>query len=122
MPKYVRYVPDPAKPFRYTPDELARLEAMTDEEIEANALSDPDNPPSSEASLKRAQKARFMRMTREAMDLTQEAFAKRFRLTLGRLRDLEQGRTEPDDALLSYFAVIRKDAALVTQVIEETFK
>ncbi len=31
----------------------ARLEAMTEEEIEANALADPDNPPLSEAELRR---------------------------------------------------------------------
>ena len=45
-----------------TPNALGS-EAMTDEEIEANARSaDPDNPPTSEEALpERAHKARFIR-------------------------------------------------------------
>ena len=31
----------------------ARVDAMTDEEVEANALSDPDNPPWTEEELQR---------------------------------------------------------------------
>ena len=117
MTRYVRYVPDPNKPRGFTAQERARLEAMTDEEIEANALSDPDNPPTSDASLERARKGRFIRMTREGMGLTQEVFAKNFRLTLGRLRDLEQGRTEPDGVVMAYFALIREDAKRVEKVV-----
>ncbi|MDP9349555.1 MAG: BrnA antitoxin family protein, partial [Gemmatimonadota bacterium] len=46
---------------RYTRETLpesrtdwARLDAMTEEEIEANALSDPDNPPWTDEELKNA--------------------------------------------------------------------
>jgi uncharacterized protein (DUF4415 family) len=46
---------------RYTRENLpkgrtdwARLDAMTEEEIEANALSDPDNPPWTDEELKNA--------------------------------------------------------------------
>jgi hypothetical protein len=35
----------------------ARLEAMTEEEIEANALADPDNPPLTEEELARMRRA-----------------------------------------------------------------
>ena len=41
-------------PDRYLSD-LDRLYAMTEEEIEANALSDPDNPPWTDEQLKNAQ-------------------------------------------------------------------
>ncbi len=35
---------EPTRPFAHYSD-WARVDAMTEEEIEANALSDPDNPP-----------------------------------------------------------------------------
>ncbi len=41
----VRRTLDPANPPRMTPEEIARIDAMTDEERTANALADPDNPP-----------------------------------------------------------------------------
>jgi uncharacterized protein (DUF4415 family) len=37
---------------RLTPEQKARLDAMTDEEITAAALSDPDNPPITEEEFK----------------------------------------------------------------------
>ena len=43
----VKFTLDPKNPPRLTPEQRARLDAMTEEEIEANALSDPDNPPQS---------------------------------------------------------------------------
>ena len=38
--------------FALSADELAHLQRMTDEEIEAGALADPDNPPLDEGRLK----------------------------------------------------------------------
>ena len=38
-------------PYRIPPEERARIEAMTDEEIERLAESDPDNPPATDAQL-----------------------------------------------------------------------
>jgi hypothetical protein len=41
-----------------TKTDWARLASMTEEEIEANALSDPDNPPMTEEELARMRPAR----------------------------------------------------------------
>ena len=41
---------------RLTPEEKARLDAMTDEEITAAALSDPDNPPITDEEWARARR------------------------------------------------------------------
>lgn len=49
----IRFVLDPANPPQLTEAEWARLDAMTEEEIEANALSDPDNPPLTDEELAR---------------------------------------------------------------------
>jgi hypothetical protein len=53
----VRYRLDPNNPPQMSVEELARLDAMTDEEITAAAESDPDNPPLTEeefAKIKRS--------------------------------------------------------------------
>ena len=110
----VRYVPDPNKRYGFTPEELARLDAMTDEEITAAALSDPDNPPLTDDELDRMVDSRFVRLTRQATGLSQARFAKAYQINLGRLRDLEQGRTRPDSALRAYLTVIAQRPDVVT--------
>lgn len=49
--------------------------------------------------------------------LTQQAFADAFGFTLGRLRDLEQGRTKPDPATESYLRLIQLDARAVLEML-----
>ena len=51
-----------ANPRRFTDAERARLLAMTEEEIEAAALADPDNPPWTDAELERAVRERDARL------------------------------------------------------------
>ena len=48
---------------------------MTEEEIEANALSDPDNPPLTDEELARMRPVPNPRRIRERLKLTQEQFA-----------------------------------------------
>ena len=110
----VRFTLDPTNPPLLTAAQAARLDAMTDEEINAAALSDPDNPPLTEDELDRMVDARFVRLTREATGLSQAKFAEAYRINLGRLRDLEQGRTRPDSALRAYLTVIAQRPDVVT--------
>ncbi len=105
----VRYVPDPAKPFKLTPEQRARLDAMTDEEITRAAESDPDNPPLTEAELARMTGVGLAKRVRRKAGLTQEKFAEAYGINIARLRDLEQGRVQPDKVLLSYLALIEDD-------------
>ncbi len=58
----VSYDPRRGATFATPPDELSRLAAMTDAEIEAAALADPDNPPIDEARLHRMTAARTARL------------------------------------------------------------
>jgi uncharacterized DUF497 family protein len=53
-----------------------RLDKLQDEELTANAESDPDNPPLTESELERLAAARAVRRTRAATGLSQSAFAK----------------------------------------------
>jgi putative transcriptional regulator len=101
---------------------LARLEALsllTDEQIEARALSDPDNPPMTEDELERLGAAAAVRDARKSANLSQVAFAQTFHFSLGRLRDLEQGRTKPDSAVLAYLKLIARDPEGVKRSLGE---
>jgi putative transcriptional regulator len=87
----------------------AYLNAMTDEEAEANALADPDNPPLTTEQLRAASRMPQVMVIRRALRLPQEEFAARYRIPLGTLRDWEQGRSEPDAATRAYLKVIAVD-------------
>jgi len=85
------------------------LDAMTDEEAEANALTDPDNPPMTEEQFRSAPRIPRVKVIRRALGLTQEEFSARYRIPLGTLRDWEQGRSEPDQPARAYLKVIAVD-------------
>ena len=107
----VRYTCHPANPYRLTPEEEARLDAKTPEEIEANALSDPDNPPLTEEELDRMWAGRVARVARRTAGMSQAQFAEAFHINVARLRDLEQGRHTPDRAVVAYLRVIARNPA-----------
>jgi putative transcriptional regulator len=89
--------------------QLANLALLTEDEINAAALSDPDNPPLTDEELALMVSSRAVRLARKATDLSQAEFAKTYQFTLGRLRDLEQGRTQADSAILAYLRLIERD-------------
>ena len=99
----------------------ARLEAMTEEEIEANALSDPDNPPLTDEELARMRPAPNPRRIRERLKLTQEQFSDQFEIPLGTLRDWEQGISCPDRAARTLLRVIDKDPEAVVNALAKTY-
>jgi putative transcriptional regulator len=82
--------------YKFSPDERRRLDNLTDAKIDANALTDPNNPPQTNAQLQRMALACEVRLTREKLALSQSEFAARFHIGLARLRDFEQVRSEPD--------------------------
>jgi len=100
-------------------EEQRRLDAMTPAEIEKNALTDPDNPPSTDEELARGVFAREVRRTREKLGLSQNRFAKRYGINLRRLQDWEQGRSAPDTAILAYLKVIAREPEMVRSILED---
>jgi len=111
-------MPDgPVLPLPDTTD-WAELGRMSDEEIEAAARSDPDNLPLTEADLERMPRRPRTITLRRTLGLTQEAFAARYRIPLGTLRDWEQGRSTPDQPARAYLAVIAADPELVSRLLE----
>jgi putative transcriptional regulator len=115
----VEVLPDgTTRPFPPDRTDWSALGQMTEDEINAAALTDPDNPPRTperERHLKRVPRVKVMR---RALHLTQEEFAARFRIPLGTLRDWEQGKTEPDQAARAYLTVIARNPKAVTDALD----
>jgi putative transcriptional regulator len=117
MPR-AKFTLDPDNPPKLTPAEQARIDAMTDDEITAAALSDPDNPLLTDDEIERFHAARLVKTVRHELGMTEQEFADRFHIEQGRLRDIEQGGYTPhDSALVAYLRVIRNDPAGVLKVL-----
>ena len=117
----VEVLPDgTTRPFPPDDTDWATLRRMTEEQINAAALSDPDNPPRTPEREKHLKRVPQVKVIHRAMHLTQEEFAARFRIPLGTLRDWEQGKTEPDQAARAYLRVIARNPKAVLEALEET--
>jgi putative transcriptional regulator len=112
-----RFILDPKNAPKLSEEEKARLDAMTDEEITAAAESDTDNPPLADDELERIRVARRVQTVRARTGLSQRRFAEVYRINVARLRDLEQGRTQPDSAMLAYLTVIEHEPEAVERAL-----
>jgi putative transcriptional regulator len=96
----------------------SRFDALTDAEVHAAALADPDAQPVTEERIARMKRVPRAKTLRRALGLTQEEFAARYQIPIGRLRDWEQGRTEPDQPARAYLKVIARDPEGVRRALE----
>ena len=65
---------------------------MTQNQIDAAAADDPDNPPLTPADFARMKRTPQVKIIRRALGLSQDDFAARYHIPIGTLRDWEQGR------------------------------
>jgi putative transcriptional regulator len=100
-----------------TEHDWTRADAMTEAEIHAAAMSDPDALPLTDEDLERMKRTPRVRVIRRAFRLSQEEFADQFRIPIGTLRDWEQGRKEPDAAARAYLRVIAVDPVAVLEAL-----
>ena len=92
----------------------AAQDALTDEDIARQVAENPDAAPIGTAAQFRAMRVRSIR---RRSGLTQEAFAERYRIPVGTLRDWEQERREPDAAALAYLRVIEREPEAVARAL-----
>jgi putative transcriptional regulator len=90
---------------------------MTDEEVVAAALADPDAPPMTPEELARMRRLPDVKALRVRLGMTQEQFACAYRLPLGTVRDWEQGPTRPDAPALALLAVIEREPEIVPRAL-----
>jgi putative transcriptional regulator len=93
------------------------FDALREADILKAARSDPDAQPVDEAVLKRMKRPKA-KVVRQALGLSQEEFAERFKIPVGTLRDWEQGRVEPDQAARAYLMVIARNPKAVRDALE----
>jgi putative transcriptional regulator len=96
----------------------SHFDALTDDQVHAAAIKDPDAQPLTEAALAKMKRVPQARTLRRALGLTQEEFASRFHIAVGTLRDWEQGRAEPDQTARAYLKVIAGDPQAVQHALE----
>ncbi len=95
------------------------MRPMTEEEILAAAIADPDGRPMTPEERAKARQIPRIKTLRRALGLTQEDFAVRYHIPIGTLRDWEQGRTEPDQPARAYLKVIASDPEGVRRSLKE---
>ncbi len=92
----------------------AAQDALTDEDIARQVAENPDAAPIlSEAETVAA----MARTVRKRLSLSQPAFAERYGIPVGTLRDWEQGRKQPDATALTYLRVIARAPEMVAQAL-----
>jgi putative transcriptional regulator len=101
-----------------TSSKWSHLDAMTEAERHAAAVSDPDAQPLTAKDFARMKKTPRAKIIRRALGLSQEEFAARFHIPIGTLRDWEQGRKEPDAAARAYLVVIGRNPTAVASALE----
>ena len=107
---------DPNNPSKGKTD-WEQVDAMTEEEIHAAALSDPDAQPVTPEELEEFEPVPDAKTIREGMNLTQKEFASRFQLSLRTLQDWETGRLELDPAAKALLRIIVHSPELVEKVL-----
>src|ERR1035438_4154703 len=96
--------------------------ALTDEQVHAAALADPDAQPIPLGTDEDLAKLGLhhvvnVKKLRERLGLTQEAFAATYRIPIGTLRDWEQRRKLPDATARAYLTVIARDPGAVASLL-----
>ena len=94
------------------------VDALTDEQIHAAALADPDAQPLTEERLAEMRRVPRTITMRRALKLSLEEFAARSHIPAGTLRDWEQGRCEPDAVARAYLRVIAREPEVVRRALE----
>ncbi len=103
-----------------TRNDWRRADAMSEDDVHAAALSDPDAQPLTPERLAHMKRTPQVKIIRRALGLSQEEFAARFRIPLGTLRDWEQGRKDPDAAARAYLVVIGRNPSAVSEALRRT--
>jgi len=97
----------------------ARLEAMTDEEAMAAALSDPDAQPLTAEQLARMRRVSRVKVLRQRLSMTQAEFAEAFHLPITTLRDWEQHRSAPDAPARALLLAIERDPEVMRRLLAD---
>jgi putative transcriptional regulator len=109
----------PGEPLPRGATDWARLDAMTDEEIVAAAMSDPDAQPLTPEQLAKMRRVSRVKVLRQRLRMTQAEFAEAFHLPITTLRDWEQRRSTPDAPARALLLAIERDPEVMRRLLAE---
>jgi putative transcriptional regulator len=92
---------------------------MSDEEVMAAASSDPDAQPLTSEQLAAMRRVSRVKVLRQRLGMTQEAFAQAFHLPITTLRDWEQHRSKPDAPARALLLAIERDPKAMKRLLAE---
>ena len=93
-----------------TPEDWQRLDAMTDEEITAGALADPDAQPLTADQLEAMRRPRpLAKVIRNKLRMTRQTFAETYGIPQDTLRSWERHESEPTPAEIAYLRLIERE-------------
>jgi putative transcriptional regulator len=93
---------------------------MTDQEVVAAALSDPDDRPLTPARLAQMRRVTRVKFLRQRLGMTQMQFAAAFHLPITALRDWEQNRGTPDAPARTLLLAIERGPEVMRRLLAET--
>jgi putative transcriptional regulator len=102
-----------------TAEDRCRLETMTDEEIIAAALTDPDNPPLTDERLARFRRPALSMRIRHRLHMGRETFAAAYGIPLETLKAWERHEAEPSEVELTYLRLIEREPELTKRRVAE---
>lgn len=113
---------NPGDPPIKTDTDWEYVNSLTDEQIHAAALSDPDAQPLPMGTEEELEKAGLKRVVnvfklRRRLNMTQEEFSAAYNIPLGTLRDWEQRRKLPDATARAYLKVIERDPKMIAKLL-----
>ena len=109
----------PGEPLPKGATDWARLDAMTDDEARAAALSDSDAQPSTPDLLAKMRRVSRVKVLRQRLGMTQVEFARTFHLPLTTLRDWEQHRSMPDAPARTLLLAIERDPEVMRRLLAD---
>ena len=119
----MRMMPDGStRPMEKKSSDWERLRNMTEEEIEANAVSDPDNPPLADEELARMRPIPNPTSIREGMGMTPLEFADAFEISLETLLEWEQRFPVLTYTVIMLLRVIEQDPCGVQAALEKSYQ
>ena len=109
----------PGEPRARGDTDWARLDAMTDREVMAAAMSDPDAQPLTADQLARMRRVSRVKVLRQRLGMTQAEFAEAFHLPITTLRDWEQHRSTPDAPARALLLAIERDPEVMRRLLAD---
>jgi putative transcriptional regulator len=103
--------------YRMTAEDWRRLDAMTDDEITAAALADPDNPPLTDEQLAQFRRPSLAMKVRRKLRMSRETFAATYGIPLKTLEAWERHQAEPTEVELAYLRLIEREPELTKMAV-----